>query len=47
VCTKWRNDFVSLADLKEENDINVESLLQLIFLGTFLFLGDLNYDNCG
>lgn len=46
IATKWRDDFVSLASVEEE-DVSEEILVQITLLGTFLFVDDLHSDNCG
>ncbi|CAJ0919863.1 unnamed protein product, partial [Mesorhabditis belari] len=44
IATKWNDDFVSI---KEEENVSVEVLVQLLLLAAFLFINDLNQDNCG
>ncbi|CAI5446160.1 unnamed protein product [Caenorhabditis angaria] len=44
IATKWNERFVPISGGEE---INVETLGQLLLLGKFLFLDDLHSDNCG
>ncbi|KAE9546827.1 hypothetical protein FO519_009961, partial [Halicephalobus sp. NKZ332] len=42
IATKWRDDFIPLSDLKNEEDINVEALVQLLLLNVLFFISDLH-----
>jgi len=46
ICTKWRDDFIPLSKLNEE-DTSVEALVQLCLLRTVLCISDLHKLNCG
>ncbi|CAI4222051.1 unnamed protein product [Auanema sp. JU1783] len=46
IATRWCDDFVPITSIKKE-DVSVESLAQILLLGTFLFMDDLHSDNCG
>ncbi|KAE9551019.1 hypothetical protein FO519_005753 [Halicephalobus sp. NKZ332] len=47
IATKWRDDFIPLSDLKKEEDISVEALVQLLLLNTLFFIEDLHGERCG
>uniref|UniRef100_A0A8R1IBT6 Ubiquitin-like domain-containing protein n=1 Tax=Caenorhabditis japonica TaxID=281687 RepID=A0A8R1IBT6_CAEJA len=46
IATKWCDNFVPISHIEEE-DVSADILVQILLLGTFLFIDDLHSDNCG